>query len=137
MYNKIITLFVSFVLIGCAYSSQEERASQECYRTGYSGFTAYIGCMHRWRESQGFSNSRQVTNTQDKLSNAAISSVICSAIAKDSASCIAGSLEGASGVSQNLEKQRIEKMEREIKKLKQETDELKWKRFRENLDKPR
>lgn len=161
--RRFLPLLIFAFLLGCASSPERKRATQECRDSGHTGFSAYTKCMEQWETSQkvksykskclsyGFKFGNELAqciqreihsennkkNSQDKLSNATISSVICSAIAKDSASCIAGSLEGASGVSQNLEKQRIEKMEREIKKLKEEQDDLERKRFRENLDKPR
>ncbi len=135
--RKYLPLLIITSLLGCASSPERKKAAQECHRTGYSSLSAHMGCMKRWENSQKLPNTQDNKKNQDKLSNAAISSVICSAIAKDSASCIAGSLEGSNDVSQNLEKQRIEKMEREIKRLKEEKDDLERKKFRENLDKPR
>lgn len=135
--QKYLPLLIITSLVGCASSPERKQAAQECHRTGHSSLSAHMGCMKRWEDSQKTLDTQDDKKNQDKLSNAAISSVICSAIAKDSASCIAGSLEGSNDVSQNFEKQRIEKMEREIKKLKEERDDFERKRFRENLEKSR
>jgi ADP-ribosylglycohydrolase len=57
-------------------------------------------------------------------SNAATASVICSAFSKDSASCISGALQGATGTSQQVEQQRLEALERENRRLRAEQEDL-------------
>jgi outer membrane murein-binding lipoprotein Lpp len=60
----------------------------------------------------------------NRATNAATASVICSALTRDSASCISGALQGATGTSQQLEQQRLESLERENRRLRAEQDDL-------------
>jgi hypothetical protein len=160
--RKYLPLLIIISLLGCASSPERKSASKECRDSGHTGFSAYTKCMDRWEASQkvesfklrcqmyGFKFGNELAQCiqrethlekakleyQTKLSNAAVSSAICSAFAKDSASCVAGSLEGASGASLQSDKNQIERMEKEIKKLRREQEDMERKRFLENLNKP-